>query len=294
MRCANRCITPPRAASSRAEVIGIVSLMLWALILVVTIKYVALIMRADNDGEGGTLSLMALTQKVIGRGMNISFFLGVIGAALFYGDSIITPAISVLSSVEGFKVVTPVFEPYILPIAIAILVVLFSVQSRGTAKVATFFGPIMVIWFLTLAALGLYHIADDPEIFYAFNPGNALFFLFNHGVIGAIVLGSVFLAVTGAEALYADMGHFGRSPIRWAWMCFVFPCLALNYLGQGAMILRSPETADEPVLPDGAGMGDAAAGHPVLRRDSHRQSGGHHRRVLADAPGRAARPSAAA
>jgi KUP system potassium uptake protein len=231
---------------TRAEVIGIVSLMLWALILVVTIKYVTLIMRADNDGEGGTLSLMALTQKVIGRGMNISFFLGVIGAALFYGDSIITPAISVLSSVEGFKVVTPVFEPYILPIAIVILILLFSVQSRGTAKVATFFGPIMVLWFLTLAALGLYHIADDPEVFYAFNPGNALFFMFNHGVIGAIVLGSVFLAVTGAEALYADMGHFGRSPIRWAWMCFVFPCLALNYLGQGAMILGHPETAENP------------------------------------------------
>ncbi len=231
---------------TRAEVIGVVSLMLWALILVVTIKYVMLIMRADNDGEGGTLSLMALTQKVIGRGMNISFFLGVMGAALFYGDSIITPAISVLSSVEGFKIVTPVFEPYVLPIAIVILILLFSVQSRGTAKVATFFGPIMVLWFLTLAALGLYHIADDPEIFSAFNPGNALFFLVNHGIIGAIVLGSVFLAVTGAEALYADMGHFGRSPIRWAWMCFVFPCLALNYLGQGAMILNHPEAADNP------------------------------------------------
>jgi KUP system potassium uptake protein len=231
---------------TRAEVIGIVSLMLWALILVVTIKYVALIMRADNDGEGGTLSLMALTQKALGRGMNVAFLFGVIGAALFYGDSIITPAISVLSAVEGFKVVTPVFEPYILPIAILILIGLFSVQSRGTARVATFFGPIMVVWFLTLAALGLYHIADDPEVFKAFNPANAFFFLINHGIIGAIVLGSVFLAVTGAEALYADMGHFGRSPIRWAWMCFVFPCLALNYLGQGAMILSKPETAENP------------------------------------------------
>ena len=230
----------------RAEVIGVVSLILWALILIVTIKYVTLIMRADNDGEGGTLSLMALTQKAIGRGMNVAFFFGVIGAALFYGDSIITPAISVLSSVEGFKVVTPVFEPYVLPIAIGILVLLFSVQSRGTAKVAQFFGPVMVLWFATLAALGLYHIADDPAIFYAFNPANALFFMTGHGWIGAIVLGSVFLAVTGAEALYADMGHFGRSPIRWAWMCFVFPCLALNYLGQGAMILGHPETAENP------------------------------------------------
>lgn len=227
----------------RAEVIGVVSLILWALILVVTIKYVALIMRADNDGEGGTLSLMALTQRVIGRGMNISFFLGVIGAALFYGDSILTPAISVLSSVEGFKVVTPVFEPYVLPITILILIVLFSVQSRGTAKVAAFFGPVMVLWFATLAVLGLYHIADDPAVFWAFNPGNGLVFLFNHGFTGAVILGSVFLAVTGAEALYADMGHFGRSPIRWAWMAYVFPCLALNYLGQGAMILNHSETA---------------------------------------------------
>ena len=230
----------------RSEVIGVVSLILWALILVVTIKYVTLIMRADNDGEGGTLSLMALTQKVIGRGMNISFFFGVIGAALFYGDSILTPAISVLSSVEGFKVVTPVFEPYVLPITILILIVLFSVQSRGTAKVAAFFGPVMVVWFIALAALGLYHIADDPAVFWAFNPANGLFFLFEHGFSGAIILGSVFLSVTGAEALYADMGHFGRSPIRWAWIAFVFPCLALNYLGQGAMILNHPETVHNP------------------------------------------------
>jgi KUP system potassium uptake protein len=230
----------------RAEVIGVVSLILWALILVVTIKYVTLIMRADNDGEGGTLSLMALTQKVIGRGMNISFFFGVIGAALFYGDSILTPAISVLSSVEGFKVVTPVFEPYVLPITIMILIVLFSVQSRGTASVAAFFGPVMVLWFSTLAVLGIYHIADDPAIFWAFNPANGLLFLFNHGFTGAIILGSVFLAVTGAEALYADMGHFGRSPIRWAWMAFVFPCLALNYLGQGAMILNHPDRVKNP------------------------------------------------
>lgn len=231
---------------TRAEVIGVISLMLWALVLVVTIKYVLLIMRADNQGEGGTLSLMALAQKAMGRGMNTAFFLGVAGAALFYGDSVITPAVSVLSAVEGFGVVLPQTERFILPAAILIIVLLFAVQSRGTAKVAAFFGPIMCVWFLTLGGLGLYHIADDPEVFKAFNPLAAAGFLANHGVVGLIVLGSVFLAVTGAEALYADMGHFGRSPIRWAWMVFVFPCLALNYLGQGAMILGQPDTVENP------------------------------------------------
>lgn len=231
---------------TRGEVIGVISLMLWALILVVTIKYVFLIMRADNQGEGGTLSLMALAQKVMGRGMNTAFFLGVAGAALFYGDSVITPAVSVLSAVEGFGVVLPQTERFILPAAILIIVLLFSVQSRGTAKVAAFFGPVMCLWFMTLGALGLYHIADDPEVFKAFNPFQAASFLAHHGIVGLVVLGSVFLAVTGAEALYADMGHFGRSPIRWAWMVFVFPCLALNYLGQGAMILGHPETVENP------------------------------------------------
>lgn len=231
---------------TRGEVIGIISLMLWALILVVTLKYVILIMSADNQGEGGTLSLMALAQKHFGRGMNAAFFLGVAGAALFYGDSVITPAVSVLSAVEGFGVVLPGTERFILPVAIAIIVLLFSVQSRGTAKVAAFFGPIMVLWFTTLGALGVYHIADDPEIFKAFNPLAAAEFMMNHGVVGLVVLGSVFLAVTGAEALYADMGHFGRSPIRWAWAVFVFPMLTLNYLGQGAMILNNPATASNP------------------------------------------------
>ena len=231
---------------TRGEVIGVISLMLWALILVVTLKYVLLIMSADNQGEGGTLSLMALAQKHFGRGMNAAFFLGVAGAALFYGDSVITPAVSVLSAVEGFGVVLPHTERFILPAAIAIIVLLFSVQSRGTAKVAAFFGPIMVLWFAVLGALGLYHISDDPEIFYALNPLYAGGFLLNHGIIGLVVLGSVFLAVTGAEALYADMGHFGRSPIRWAWVVFVFPMLSLNYLGQGAMILNNPSTAENP------------------------------------------------
>ncbi len=225
----------------RSEVIGIVSLLLWAVIIIVTIKYVIFIMRADNRGEGGTLSLMALAQKAIGRRSPTIFVLGVLGAALFYGDSIITPAISVLSAVEGLKLVTPVFADQwnVIMLAIAILFGLFFVQSRGTASVARFFGPIMVAWFGIIALLGVTHISDDLGILAAFNPYYAGAFVIEHGVIGLLVLGSVFLAVTGAEALYADMGHFGRFPIRVAWLFFVFPALALNYLGQGAFVLKN-------------------------------------------------------
>jgi KUP system potassium uptake protein len=225
----------------RDEVIGIVSLLIWAVIVVVTVKYVIFIMRADNKGEGGTLSLMALAQKGLGRRSMPIFLLGVLGAALFYGDSIITPAISVLSAAEGLKFVTPIFQDQwnVIMLAIAILFALFFVQSRGTASVARFFGPIMVVWFGTLAALGLYHISDDLGILAAFSPYYAIKFIASHGIIGLLVLGSVFLAVTGAEALYADMGHFGRFPIRLAWLVFVFPCLTLNYLGQGAFVLKN-------------------------------------------------------
>jgi KUP system potassium uptake protein len=232
--------------ATRIEVIGVVSLLIWALIIVVTLKYVVFIMRADNKGEGGTLSLMALAQTRMGRNMGPVFFLGVIGAALFYGDSIITPAISVLSAVEGLKQIealqgTPfVSNNYIVLFAAIILIGLFAVQSRGTGSVAAWFGPIMLVWFLTLAVFGLMHIGDDLAILSAFNPYYAGYFLANHGMIGLIVLGSVFLAVTGAEALYADMGHFGRNPIRAAWLALVFPALVINYLGQGALILKNP------------------------------------------------------
>lgn len=226
---------------TRAEVIGIVSLLIWAVVVVVTLKYVVLIMRADNKGEGGTLSLMALAQKALGRRSLPIFLLGVLGAALFYGDSIITPAISVLSAVEGLKLVSPLFADQwnVIMLAIAILLALFFVQSRGTEKVAGFFGPIMVVWFGVLALLGFIHISDDLGILAAFNPYNAAEFVAGHGLIGLIVLGSVFLAVTGAEALYADMGHFGRFPIRAAWLFFVFPALTINYLGQGAFVLKN-------------------------------------------------------
>jgi KUP system potassium uptake protein len=232
--------------ASRIEVIGVVSLLIWALMIVVTLKYVVFILRADNKGEGGTLSLMALAQTKLGRNMGPVFFLGVIGAALFYGDSIITPAISVLSAVEGLKQIDAlkdtalVSNQYIVLFAAVILIGLFAVQSRGTGKVATWFGPIMVVWFLTLGIFGLMHIGDDLGILAALSPYYAAYFLANHGMIGLIVLGSVFLAVTGAEALYADMGHFGRTPIRMAWIFFVFPSLVLNYLGQGALILQNP------------------------------------------------------
>jgi KUP system potassium uptake protein len=242
--------------ASRTEVIGVVSLLIWALIIVVTLKYVVFIMRADNKGEGGTLSLMALLQTTMGRGMGVTFFFGIAGAALFYGDSIITPAISVLSAVEGLKQIDAlkdtvfVSERYIIGIAVVILVLLFAVQSRGTGSVARFFGPIMAVWFATLAIFGVLHISDDLAILSALNPYYAAYFLANHGMIGLVVLGSVFLAVTGAEALYMDMGHFGRGPIRAAWLTLVFPSLVLNYLGQGALILSRPTAmADKDFSP---------------------------------------------
>ncbi len=230
----------------RETVLGVLSLILWALLLVVTAKYVLILLRADNNGEGGTLSLMALCQRALGRGGNLVFFLGVVGAAMFYGDSILTPAISVLSAVEGVKLITPAFEPYVVPSTIGILLVLFLVQSRGTAKVATFFGPIMVAWFLMLAAGGIAHISDDIGVLAAVNPLYGLAFLFEHKMIGLVTLGLVFLCATGGEALYADLGHFGKKPIRAAWLGLVLPCLVLNYFGQGALVLAHPETASSP------------------------------------------------
>ncbi len=231
---------------ARETVVGIVSLLLWSLVIAVSLKYVVLIMRADNKGEGGTLSLMALAHGALGRRTPAVLLLGIAGAALFYGDAVITPAISVMSAVEGLKLVTPAVEPFVVPIALIILTGLFAVQSRGTESVAALFGPVMVIWFAALAVLGLIHIADDPEIFYALNPLNGIGFLLTHGHVGFIVLGSVVLAVTGGEALYADMGHFGKRPIRIAWTTMVLPALALNYLGQGALVLSHPETAANP------------------------------------------------
>ena len=228
------------------DVIGIVSLLLWALFVTVTAKYVLFLMRADNKGEGGTLALMALAQNAMGRRAAPVFLLGILGASLFSGDAIITPAISVLSAVEGLKLVTPLFEPYVVVITVVILITLFTVQRWGTHRVAGMFGPIMLVWFASIALMGISHIGDAPHIFVAFNPLAGLRFLFAHGLLGFIILGSVFLAVTGAEALYADMGHFGRAPIQTAWICLVLPALILNYLGQGALILHNPAALENP------------------------------------------------
>ena len=231
---------------TQEAVIGAISLLIFALIFTVTIKYVLFLMRADNRGEGGTLSLMALAQSSVGGRSVAVFLLGVAGAALFSGDAIITPAISVLSAVEGLELVTHRFSDYVLPITLAILVSLFWVQSHGTARVAAFFGPIMIGFFLIIGALGAMHIGDAPQVLGAFDPRSGVSFLLHHGWLGFAVLGSVFLGVTGAEALYADMGHFGRFPIQFAWLGFVLPALLLNYLGQGALILSRPETIDNP------------------------------------------------
>ena len=230
----------------REIVLGVLSLILWSLIVVVTIKYVLLLLRADNNGEGGTLSLMALGQRALGRRSWFLLALGVVGGSMFLADAMITPAISVLSAVEGLKIVAPALEPYVVPLAIAILILLFSVQSRGTAIVASAFGPVMIVWFLTLAVLGLMHISDDPTVMHAINPWYGVSFLLNHGVIGLVILGSVFLAVTGGEALYADLGHFGRKPIQTAWFFLVLPCLLINYFGQGALVLANPSAIDNP------------------------------------------------
>ena len=231
----------------RDVIIGVLSLILWSLVVVVTLKYVVLLLRADNNGEGGILTLVALAQRGLGRARAGGvLFLGMAGAALFYGDTVITPAISVLSAIEGIKLVTPALDPYIVPLASVILIALFLVQSGGTSKMATFFGPIMLVWFLTLAGLGIYHIADDLTVFHSVNPYYSLRFFIDHPGVSLAVLGSVCLAVTGAEALYADMGHFGRSPIRAAWLWLVFPALWLNYLGQGALVLSDPSAIENP------------------------------------------------
>src|SRR4051812_49243385 len=203
---------------TRDTVLGVLSMILWALVVVVTIKYVLVLLRSDNNGEGGTLSLTALATRGFGQRTMVVMLLGIIGAAMFLGDSVITPAISVLSAMEGLSLVTPAFEHYVLPITVVILIALFAVQRRGTARVASFFGPIMVIWFVCIAVAGATHIFDDPRVFAAINPLYAISFLSMHGHIGLVTLGAVFLAVTGGEALYADLGHFGRKPIQVAWL----------------------------------------------------------------------------
>ncbi|MCX8133403.1 MAG: potassium transporter Kup [Roseococcus sp.] len=232
----------------RWEILGILSLIFWALMLTVTVKYVLFILRADNRGEGGIMALMALAQRTAGteRGRLVIAVLGITGAALFFGDGMITPAISVLSAVEGLKVVDPVFEGAVIPLTLLVLLALFLVQYRGTGSMGWVFGPVCAVWFGTLAALGLLETLRNPEVFLALNPWHAVVFCAHYHLAAFIAMGAVVLAVTGAEALYADMGHFGRRPIRVAWVLLVLPALALNYFGQGALLLREPEAIENP------------------------------------------------
>jgi KUP system potassium uptake protein len=240
------------AEASRADLFGILSLMFWALVMVVTVKYLCFIMRANHHGEGGIFALLAIvpdrfrthtTRRGRVTGMAL---LAVIGASLLYGDGVITPAISVLSAVEGLTVASPRLTPLVLPLTCAILVALFAIQRRGTGSIGRLFGPVMTVWFATLAALGLYHIVQQPEILTALSPHHGAGFFLRHGIRGMLILGSVVLAVTGGEALYADMGHFGVRPIRLAWTALVLPALTLCYLGQGALVLRNPLASENP------------------------------------------------
>ena len=249
----NAASTP--GATQPGIVLGVLSLILWTLIVVVTLKYVVILLRADNNGEGGTLALMALAQRALGTAGGGLVLLGIISGALFYGDAVITPALSVLSAIEGMKLATTALDPYIVPLTVVILAALFAVQSRGTARVAAFFGPLMCLWFAVIAVAAIPQIVSHPEVFQAFNPLLAVAFLLEHGVIGLITLGAVFLAVTGAEALYADLGHFGKSPIRITWLAIVLPSLALNYLGQAALVMHNPAAVQNPfflMFPDWA------------------------------------------
>jgi KUP system potassium uptake protein len=243
------------AEATPQAVLGVISLILWALVVVVTLKYVVILLRADNNGEGGTLALMALAQRAVTKGGAAIVLLGIISGALFYGDAVITPALSVLSAIEGIKLVTVTFEHYVVPLTVIILVALFAVQSRGTARVAAFFGPVMCVWFVVIAIAAVPQIARHPEVLLALNPFHAVSFMLHHGMIGFITLGAVFLAVTGAEALYADLGHFGKRPIQTAWLMIVLPSLAMNYLGQGALLIADPKTIENPfflMFPDWA------------------------------------------
>lgn len=245
-------------AFSPEALYGVMSMMIWALILVVTFKYVLFVMRADNKGEGGVLSLMALALRSVKSGSKEYFvlmILGMLGACMLIGESVITPAISVLSAVEGIEIATPALKQFIIPIAVAILFCLFVIQKYGTATVGNLFGPVTLIWFLVIAALGVWNITNAPEIALAFNPMYAIRFISDHPLTAYIVMGAVVLVVTGVEALYLDMGHFGRNPVRFAWLLIVLPSLLLNYLGQGALVLSNPEAIRNPfymMVPDWA------------------------------------------
>ncbi|TIM57855.1 potassium transporter Kup [Mesorhizobium sp.] len=232
--------------ANRGDILGVLSLIIWSLTITVTIKYIMFVLRADNRGEGGVLSLMALARNSFPTRSAVILGIGIVGAALFFGDAVITPAISVLSAVEGMNVVTPTFQPYVVPLTLAILAVVFAVQRFGTGGVGLVFGPVTALWFLAIGLSGLNHIMDDPEILLAISPHYIVSFLINSPEVAFVTVGAVFLAVTGAEALYADLGHFGRKPIVLAWLAIVFPCLLLNYVGQGAFVLANGGVVGHP------------------------------------------------
>ena len=243
------CFRTGGATMNAADILGTLSLLFWSLMIVVTIKYVFFVMRADNRGEGGILALTALVLRageVTSRQRTVLITIGLIGAALFYGDGMITPAISVLSAVEGMEIATPILTPYVVPVAIAVLMGLFLIQSSGSARVGALFGPVMFVWFITIALLGAASIIRSPEILFALDPRHGILYFTRHGTTGMFILGAVVLALTGAEALYADMGHFSRHIIRLAWLGFVLPALMLNYFGQGALLLREPAAVQNP------------------------------------------------
>jgi KUP system potassium uptake protein len=229
-----------------ATVLGILSLIVWSLLLLVTLKYVFVLLHADSGGEGGTFALMSLAQSVVQRSRHAILLLGIAGAAFLYGDAAITPALSVVSAVEGLSVVAPAFEKAVVPLSVAILAGLFAMQRYGTAKVGAFFGPIILAWFVALAVVGVVRIVEHPGVLAAFNPVHGVSFLFDNGLLGLTVLGLVFLAVTGSETLYADLGHFGRRPIQAAWLGVALPALTINYLGQGALVLGNPVAIQNP------------------------------------------------
>jgi KUP system potassium uptake protein len=237
-----------RAGMTEQTVLGVLSMIFWSLVLTVTVKYVTFVMRADNHGEGGILTMMVLAQRVCRRAKVASavVLIAIIGACLFFGDGMITPAISVLSAIEGLEVTSPLFRPAVLPLSVLVIGLLFAFQYRGTATIGKVFGPVMAVWFLSIGLLGLVQILHYPRVLRALSPTYIVFFAVHHGLTTFVTLGSVVLAVTGAEALYADMGHFGRKPIQRSWTFFVLPSLALNYFGQGALVLRDPDTLDNP------------------------------------------------
>jgi KUP system potassium uptake protein len=273
----------PSGVVTTQAVLGVVSLILWALIIVVTLKYVVILLRADNHGEGGTLALMALAQRAVRHRAGAIVLLGIVSGALFYGDAVITPALSVLSAIEGIKLVTAAFDPYVVPLTVLILLVLFAAQSRGTARVAAFFGPVMTVWFGVIAIAAISPIMRQPEVLLALNPLLAVSFMLHHGIIGFVTLGAVFLAVTGAEALYAD-------PDRLAFHRIAFAGTELS--GAGRSRHRRSEGGRESVLPDVSGLGIDSDGRSRHYGDGHREPGRDHRRLFPDAPGHSARPAA--